>query len=204
MFDPWKKSCDKPRQCIQKQRHHFANKGPYTQNYGFSCGHVWTWELAVKKTECQRIDAFKLWCWRRLLRVPWTTRRSNQSILKDINSECSLEGLMLKLKLQYFGHLMGRADLLEQTFMLGKIEGQEEKGTTEDEMVAWHHWLNGHVFEQTVGDSEGRERLVCSSPGLAKSGTHLSDNKWRGSGQPCLALNNLITLQDLKTKQTVL
>ena len=126
MFDPWKKSCDKPRQCIQKQRHHFANKGPYTQNYGFSCGHVWAWELAVKKTECQRIDAFKLRCWRRLLRVPWTTRRSNQSILKDINSECSLEGLMLKLKLQYFGHLMLRADSLEKTLSWERLRAGGE------------------------------------------------------------------------------
>ena len=89
----------------------------------------------IKKTECQRIDAFELWCWRRFLRVPWTARRSNQSILKEINPEYSLEGLILKLKLQYFGHLMGRVDSLEKTLMLGKIWGQEEKGVTEDEMV---------------------------------------------------------------------
>ena len=81
------------------------------------------------------------------MRVPWTARRSNQSILKEISPEYSLEGLMLKLKLRYFGHLMRRADSLEQTLMLGKIEGQEEKGTTEDEMVGWHHRLNGHDFE---------------------------------------------------------
>ena len=89
----------------------------------------------IKKTECQRSDVFKLWCWRRLLRVPWTARRSNQSILKEINPEYSLEGLMLKLKLQYFGHLMRRANSLEKTLMLGKIEGRRRKGTTEDEMV---------------------------------------------------------------------
>ena len=82
----------------------------------------------IKKTECQRIDAFELWCWRRLLRVPWTARRSNQSILKEINPECSLEGLMLKLKLQYFGHLMWRADPLEKTLMLGRIEGKRRRG----------------------------------------------------------------------------
>ena len=81
----------------------------------------------VKKAECQRIDAFVLWCWRRLLRVPWTARRSNQSILKEISPECSLEGLMLKLKLQYFGHLMRRADSLEKTLMLGKIEGRRRR-----------------------------------------------------------------------------
>ena len=90
----------------------------------------------IKKAEHQRIDAFELWCWRRLLRVPWTARRSNQSILKEISPEYSLEGLMLKLKLQFFGHLMCRADSFEKTLMLGKIE---EKGLTEDEMVGWHH-----------------------------------------------------------------
>ena len=99
------------------------------------CGcESWT----IKKTESQRIDAFELWCWRRLLRVPWTGRRSNQSILKEINPEYSLEGLMLNLKLQYFGHLRQRADSLEKTLMLGKVE-QEEKGMTEDEMVGRHH-----------------------------------------------------------------
>ena len=91
----------------------------------------------IKKAEHRRIDAFELWCWRRLLRIPWTARRSNQSILKQISPGCSLEGLMLKLRLQYFGHLMRRADSLEKTLMLGKIE--EEKGMTENEMVGWHH-----------------------------------------------------------------
>ena len=93
----------------------------------------------VKKAERRRIDAFEVWCWRRILRVPWTGRRSNQSILKEISPECSLEGLMLKLKHQYFGHLMRRVDSLEKTLMLGGIGGQEEKGTTEDEMAGWHH-----------------------------------------------------------------
>ena len=93
----------------------------------------------VKKAERRRIDAFELWCWRRLLRVPWTARRSNQSMLKEITPGCSLEGLMLKLKLQYFGHLMQRVDSLEKTLMLGGIGGKEEKGTTEDEMAGWHH-----------------------------------------------------------------
>ena len=93
----------------------------------------------IKRAECQRIDAFELWSWRRFLRVLWTAKRSNQFILKEISPGCSLEGLMLKLKLQYFGHLMQRIDSLEKTLMLGKIERQEEKGTTEDEMVGWHH-----------------------------------------------------------------
>ena len=99
--------------------------------YGYES---WT----VKKAECRRIDAFELWCWRRLLRVPWTARRSNQSILKDIGPRYSLKGLMLKLKLQYFGHLMRRVDSLEKTDA-GRDWGQEEKGTTEDEMAGWHH-----------------------------------------------------------------
>ena len=97
----------------------------------------------MRKAECQRIEAFEL---RRLLRVPWTARRSNQFILKEISPGCSLGGLMLKLKFQYFGHLMQRADSFEKTLMLGKIEGRREKGMTEDEMVGWHHQLNGHEF----------------------------------------------------------
>ena len=101
----------------------------------------------IKKAEHQRTEAFELWCWRRLLRVPWTAKRSNQSIIKQISSEYSLEGLMLKLKLQYFGHLMQRADSLEKTLMLGKTEGRRRRGATEEEMVGWHHRLNGHEFE---------------------------------------------------------
>ena len=100
----------------------------------------------IKKAECQRIDAFELWCWRSLLRVPWTTKRSNQSILKEIGPEYSLEGLILKMKLQYFSHLMRRTDWLEETLMLGKLKAGE-KGMTENEMVGWHHWLNGREFE---------------------------------------------------------
>ena len=98
----------------------------------------------IKKAEHRRMDAFELWCWRRLLRVPWTARKSNQSILKEISPGCSLEGLMLKLKLQYFGHLMWRADSFEKILMLGKIE---EKEKTVDEMVGWYHQFNGHELE---------------------------------------------------------
>ena len=100
----------------------------------------------VKKAECRRTDAFELWCWRRLLRVLWTVRRSHQSILKEIRPGCSLEGMMLKLKLQYFGHLMRRVDSLEKTDA-GRDWGQEEKGNTEDEMAGWHHRLDGLEFE---------------------------------------------------------
>ena len=102
---------------------------------------------SVKKAECQKIDAFELWCWRRLLRVPCTARRSNQSILKEISPECSLEGLTLKLKFQYFGHLMRRVDSLEKNPDASRDWGQEEKEMTEDEMAGWHHRLDGHEFE---------------------------------------------------------
>ena len=128
LFTPWKESYDQPRQHIQKQRHYFTNKGPSSQDYDFSSSHVWMLSWTAKKAEHQKIDAFQLWCWRRLLRIPWTARRSNQSILKKISPGCSLEGLMLKLKLQYFGHLMRRADSFEKTLMLGKIEGRRRRG----------------------------------------------------------------------------
>ena len=110
------------------------------------------------------VDAFDSYCWRRLLRVPLTARRSNQAVLKEINSEYLLEGLMLKLKLRFSGHLMRRTDPLEKALMLGKIEGRREKEMTGDEMVGCHHRLNGHDFEQTLGDSEGQGSLACCSP----------------------------------------
>ena len=121
--------------------------------YGYES---WT----IKKAECWRIDALEHGCWRRLLRVPWTARRSNQSILKDISPEFSLEGLMVNLKLQYFGNLMRRTDSFEKTLILGNWR-QEEKGTTEDEMVGWHHWLNGHGFGWTLGVGNGQGGLAC-------------------------------------------
>ena len=127
----------------------------------------------VKKAECWRIDAFELWCWRRHLRVPWTARTSNQSILKEISHGCSLEGLMLRLKLQYFGHLMGRVDSLEKTLMLGGIGGRWRRD--EDEMAGWHHRLDGHEFEWTLGVGDGQGGLVCcNSWGRKESDT----TKW--------------------------
>ena len=114
----------------------------------------------IKKAECQRMGAFKLWCWRKLLSIPWTTRRSNQSILKEINPEYSLDGLMLKL--QYFGS-DAKSWLIGKDPDTGKDWGQEKKGTTEDETVGWHHELSGHEFEQTLGDGEGQGSLVCCS-----------------------------------------
>ena len=124
----WKNSSNKPRQCIKKQRHCFAYKGLSSQSCGFSSSHVQIWKLAIEKVECQRIDAFKLRCWRRLFKVPWTARRSNQSILNEISPEYSLKGLMLMLKLQYFGYPMWRTDSFEKTLMLGKMEGRRRRG----------------------------------------------------------------------------
>ena len=130
----------------------------------------------IKKAECQRTSAFKLWCWKRLLRVPWTARKSNQSILKEINTEYSLEGLILKLKLQYFGHLIWRADWLEDPDA-GKDWRQKEKRATEDEIVGWHHWFNGHELGRTPGNGEGQGGLVYCHSQFAKSQLWLSD--WR-------------------------
>ena len=125
---PWKKSYDQSRQHIKKQRHYFVNKGLSTQGYGYPGVKYECESWTIERAEHRRIDAFKLWCWRRLLRVPWTARRSNQSILKEISPGCSLEGLMLKLKLQCFGHLMQRDDSFEKILMLGKIEGRKRMG----------------------------------------------------------------------------
>ena len=128
----------------------------------------------VKKAEHRRIDAFELWCWRRLLRVPWTARRSNQSILMEISPGISLEGLMLKLKLQYFGHLMWRVDSLEKTLMLGRIGGRRRRGW-QDEIAGWHHWLDGRESEWTPGVGDGQGGLECCNSWDQKSQTRLSD-----------------------------
>ena len=134
----------------------------------------------IKKAECWRIDAFELWCWRRLLRVPWTARRSSQSILKEISPEYSLEGLILKLKLQYFGHLMWRTDSLEKTLMLGGIEGKRKR-ERQDEMVGWHHRINGHEFQQALEVGDGQGSLACCSPWGCKE---LDTTEWLNWTEP--------------------
>ena len=131
------KSYDQPRQHIKNQRHYFANKGPSSQSYGLSSSLVWMWEMDYKDSWAPKNWCFKLWRWRRFLSVPWTARRSNQFIVQEISPEYSLEGLMLKLKLQYFGHLIWRTDSFENILMLGKIEGGWRQG--------WQRmrWLDG-------------------------------------------------------------
>ena len=155
--------------CVHK--HHCADNGPSSQSYGFSSSHIWMWELDHKEGWASRTDAFELWCWRRLLRVSWTTRRSNQSILKEISPEYSLEDWCWSWSSNSLATWCEELTL-RKDLDAGKDWGQEEKGVAEDEMVGWHHQLNGHEFEQIPGDSEGQGSLErCSPWGCKESDT---------------------------------
>ena len=168
VFAPWKKNYDKPRHNIQKQRHHFADKGLYSQSYGFSSSHVWMWEL-----DCEENWALKNWCFwtvmlEKTLESPLDSKESKQSTLKEINPQYLFAGLMLKQKLQYFGHLMWRTNSLVETWCW------ERKKVGEEVNRGWDGWMTLWL-SQTLGDSEGQGSPACISPWVPKSWTQPSD-----------------------------
>ena len=166
MLAPWKKSYDQPRQHIKKQRHYFTNKSLSNESNDFSSSHVWMWELDHKEGWALKNWCFWTWYWRRLLRVLWTAWRSNQSILKEISPEYSLEGLMLKVKLQYFSHLIPRANSLEKTLILGKVEGDDRGQDGWMASLTQWTWVWANSRKQWTGS------LVCCSPWGDKGVVH--------------------------------
>ena len=168
MLAPWKKGYDKPRQCIKKQRHYFANKAMVFPVVMYGCGR-WT----VKKADHQTADAFELRCWRKLLRVSWTAMRSNHLILKEINTEYSFEGLMMKVKLQYFGQLIRRTDWLEKTLILGKTESRKRRG--------WQRtrWFDGNTDSMDMSLSKSGRWWRTGKPSMLQSmGSHRVRHDW--------------------------
>ena len=172
MLAPWKKICDKPRQCIKKQKHYFANKGPSSQSYGFSSSHVWMWELGYRENWVLKNWCFELQCWRRLLRVPWTAGRSNQSILKKSALNIYWKDWCWSWNSNTLATWYEELTLHIRKDPAAGKDWRQEKGTTEDEMVGWHHQLNGSKFQELVTDREAWRAVVH---GVAKSRTRLSD-----------------------------
>ena len=200
MLAPWKKRYDQPRQHIKKQRNYIAIECSSSQSCGFS-SNVWMWELVHKDGW-----VLKNWCFwtvvlaKTLERVPWTARRSNQSILKEIHPEYSLEGLMAEAEIPILWPIHVKTWLISKDPNAGK-DWRQEKGMTEDEMVGWHHWLNGHDFEQALGDGDGQGSLACCSP----RGRKKSDTPEQVNNSPipnlmteeiiCLALNTELEMK---------
>ena len=178
MLAPWKKSYGQPRQHIEKQRHYFANKSPSSQGYGFPVVMYGCESQTVKKAEHQRIDAIELWCWRRLLRVPWTARRSIQSILKAINPEYSWNDWCWSWISNTLTNWCKELTHWKRPWHAGKHWRQEEKGMTEDEMLGWHHWLEGHEFEQAPGADDRQGSLMCCSPWSHKESDTTEQLNW--------------------------
>ena len=193
----WKKSYDQPRQPIKKQRHYFANKGLYSESYGFPVVIYACESWTIKQAECWRTDAFELWRQRRFLSVLWTARRPTQLFLKEINPEYSLEELMLKLKLQYFGHLMQRADSLEKTLMLGKTKGKWRRGQRRT------RWLDGIINSMTWVWASSRRRWWTGMPRMLQSRGSQSWTRFSNwKQQQCsflkkLTLNHVVKIKTL-------
>ena len=194
MFAPWKESYKKPRQHVKKQRHYFGDKGPYSQGYGFSSSHVQMWQLDHNVGWTSKSWCFWTVVLEQLLKVPWTARRQNQSLLKEINPEYSLEGLMLKAEVPILWPPDANSQLIGKDPDAGKDWKQNEKRVTEDEMAGWHHRLNGHEFEQTPGDTEGS--LVCWSPWVCKQSDTIEQLKHMTMKQPMVKFKFLALLRE--------
>ena len=199
MFAPWKKSYDQPRQHIKKQRHYFSQNGCLVKAMVFPVVMYGCESWTIKKAEHWRADAFELWCWRKLLRVSWTAMRSNHLILKEINTEYSLEGLMMKVKLQYFGQLIRRTDWLEKTLMLGKTESRKRRG--------WQRtrWFDGNTDSMDVSLSKSGRWWRTGKPSMLQSmGLHRVRHDW-ATEQHCFLfyirvylINNVILVWGVK------